>query len=795
MLLVYLSLAWIIGILIGSKLSVPASFLFISITPLLLIPFLNRQKRTFILISLCLLLLFSGVLRFQSSIPHFDENHLAFYNDIGIVKIKGIVNSDPEITENTVHLHISAEEINIDGKWVEVTGNAILFVPMYSSYKYGDSIQFSGKLNTPPYLDDFDYKAYLSRQGIHSTMLYPDIMVLETGKGSKPLQWIYSLRNHLSYTFAEILPEPQASLAQGIILGKRGTIPQHVKDSFAITGTAHLLAISGLHLGIIAGIMLSIGLWLFGRRHYIYVYLALILLWLYTLLTGMNPPVVRGAIMASLFLVAELLGRQRSGIVSLVFAAAIMIGITPEIMWMASFQMSFMAMTGLITVSPIFMKWGEKWVDNISDTPNSLVRIVITSLSVTLGAIIAVWPIVAYHFGIISFIAPLATLLVLPVLPLIIITGIFAGFLGFIFVPLAKIIGWLTWLLLSYMLTIINGLALIPISSIEVEHFHPIFILAYYLVLAAAIWLYIRRKKLMFFSTQITAPKLQFSKKWIILPLLLLAVLVSLAAFTMPDDNLHVSFLDVGEGDAILIQTPAHQDILVDGGPSPQAIMPELGKQMPFWDRTIDMIILTHAHSDHLTGLFEVLRRYEVKRVMIPEIDNDSPLYAEWLNLLRTKDIDYSTAQAGQIIKLDEITSIKILNPQTSLLNDTESDIDNNGIVLKLCSGDVSFLLTADIMKGAELELIHSRVDLKSTVLKVAHHGSDTSTCSGFLSVVNPRIAVISAGADNRFNHPDTKVIERLERLINPYYIFRTDHHGTIEFITDGEMLWVEIER
>ncbi|GAH71595.1 unnamed protein product, partial [marine sediment metagenome] len=251
-------------------------------------------------------------------------------------------------------------KVKLDKGWQEVSGTALLFVPRYPTYNYGDRLMVTGELKTPPQLDDFDYKDYLFHQGIYSTMLYPEIEILETGKGSKPLEWVYSVRNRLSQTLAQVLPEPQASLAQGIILGNRGNIPSPLKDDFSHTGTAHLLAISGLHLAIVAGILLSIGIWLFGRRHYIYIWLPLVTIWLYVLITGMHAPVIRGAIMASLFLTAELLGRQRSAITALAFAAAVMVGISPQILWTASFQMSFLAMAGLIFIFPPLQAIGRK---------------------------------------------------------------------------------------------------------------------------------------------------------------------------------------------------------------------------------------------------------------------------------------------------------------------------------------------------------------------------------------------------------------------------------------------------
>jgi competence protein ComEC len=290
-------------------------------------------------------------------------------------------------------------------------------------------------------------------------------------------------------------------------------------------------------------------------------------------------------------------------------------------------------------------------------------------------------------------------------------------------------------------------------------------------------------------------PAYRLPKKWVIPPLLVVAVLVSSTAATLPDDNLHISFLDVGQGDAILIQTPAHQDILVDGGPSPQAIGLGLSQKMPFWDRTIDLVVLTHPHADHITGLIEVLHRYQVKQVIYPDLDCDSPIYDEWLSIIKEKDINGTIAQAGQQIDLGGGAIMKVVSPQVPLLTNTESDIDNNGMVLELSMGDISFLLTADIWQEAEFGLLNHRAIRQSTVLKVAHHGSNTSTTAEFLAVVSPHLAVISVGADNPHYHPGDEVMDRLEKKLGSENIYRTDEHGTIEFITDGERLWVEAEK
>jgi len=805
-LLIYLSCAWVVGIFLGAKFSLPLALIFTGLIPLLLLFFFRQHRKTIILISLCLIVLFGGALRFQSSQPTVNENCLQFYNDQETVEIKGMVNADPEVGDKTKYLQLSATEIKLEQGWRDISGTTLLSVPRYPTYKYGDVLLVTGRPQTPPQLNDFDYKGYLAQQGIYSTMPYPKIEILERGKGFKPLAWVYSARDHLSQSLAKVLSEPQASLAQAIVLGIRANIPPSVSADFNHTGTAHLLAISGLHLSILAGILISAGIWLFGRRRYLYIWLALGTIWLYAVITGMHPPVVRGAIMASLFLIAELLGRQRSAITSLAFAAAIMVGISPQILWNASFQMSFMAMVGLILVAPLFQTLGRKAVNaTLGDRPGVPVANTITdSLGVSLGAVIGVLPLVAYYFGIISFVSSPATFVALPALPWIIITGALASSLGLIAPPAAQVIGWLAWLFLSYLLLAVKAFAAIPLSFLQVSLHNTNILWAYYLTLGIALWLNSHRQQASTITNKgIALARLgmnkmnnfvfKLPKKWVIPPLLAAAILVSVAAANMPDNNLHVSFLNVGQGDAILIHK-GNQQVLIDGGPSPQAITLELSKNMPFWDRTIELMVLTHPHPDHVTGLVEVLNRYQVKQVLYPDLDYDSSTYNEWLRLVEEKDIKYTIAQAGQELDLGDGVVIEVLNPQIPLLYNTESDIDNNGVVLRISEDKVSFLLTADIQQEAEFELIARRASLNSTVLKVAHHGSDTSTTPEFLAVVNPQVAVISVGKDNPFGHPSDEVTTRLTEKVGSGNIYRTDENSTIEFITDGERLWVKME-
>ncbi len=257
---------------------------------------------------------------------------------------------------------------------------------------------------------------------------------------------------------------------------------------------------------------------------------------------------------------------------------------------------------------------------------------------------------------------------------------------------------------------------------------------------------------------------------------------------------LEVSFFDVGQGDAIFIETPKRHQILIDGGPD-STILEKLAKEMPFWDRSIDLIILTHPDTDHISGLIEVLKRYKVEKILWTGIVKDSPIYQEWLKSIEKEKAIIFIAQAGQRIKARKV-SLNILWPMENLKGKRVKNDDNTSIVAKLNFGLNSFLFTGDISKSVEEELI-KKFNLNSDILKIAHHGSKTSTAEEFLKEVSPKIAVISVGANkevktpdcdnkkrNKYGHPNCEVLERLKKL--GIKILRTDEDSDIKILSNG---------
>lgn len=243
--------------------------------------------------------------------------------------------------------------------------------------------------------------------------------------------------------------------------------------------------------------------------------------------------------------------------------------------------------------------------------------------------------------------------------------------------------------------------------------------------------------------------------------------------------NLEFYVLDIGQGDAILIRTPQHYNILIDGGPDNKVVY-KLGEYLPFYDRDIDLMVLTHPDGDHLIGLIEVLRRYKVKAVLLTGILDNSPPYLIWLELIKNKSIPVLIAGEIQNINLGLDLDLEIIYPFTSVHGQKLKDRNDSSIVAKLNYGQTSILLTGDASIKIEKELLAENVDVLADILKAGHHGSKTSSGYNFLKEVNPQIAIISCGLNNKFGHPHQEVIENLNNL--GIEIFRTDLDGDFIF-------------
>ena len=254
--------------------------------------------------------------------------------------------------------------------------------------------------------------------------------------------------------------------------------------------------------------------------------------------------------------------------------------------------------------------------------------------------------------------------------------------------------------------------------------------------------------------------------------------------YSQSDQTLAVVFLDVGQGDSLLIKAPQGQRVLIDSGPD-QSVLTELANYLPWWDRQLDLIILTHAHADHLTGFNYVLDHYRVQRAIINSADYDSETYQNFLAKLKAKQVETTIMIEPLVIDLAPC-SLRLLYP---LANTVLTDnLNNTSIVSRLSCGQLDWLLTGDIENKAEAEILASNVNLQSEFLKVAHHGSDTITSRQWLQAVQPELAIISVSADNHFGLPDQTVLDRLQFL--GIDVWRTDQRGSLQMVSSDLQTW-----
>ncbi|MGB2762614.1 MAG: ComEC/Rec2 family competence protein [Minisyncoccales bacterium] len=265
--------------------------------------------------------------------------------------------------------------------------------------------------------------------------------------------------------------------------------------------------------------------------------------------------------------------------------------------------------------------------------------------------------------------------------------------------------------------------------------------------------------------------------------LLLINVLAWVEIYNINQNQLlKVSFFDIGQGDSIFIETPERHQILIDGGPG-STILGKLAKEMPFYDRSIDMIILTHPEHDHMAGLIKVLKRYKINYILWTGIIRDTGEFKEWQRLIQEGGAEIKIAQAGQRIKAGEVY-LDIIYPFDNLEGREHKNVNNTSIISRLVFRENSFLFTGDVFKSVERELVDKGAALDSDILKVGHHGSKTSSSQEFIRAVSPEIAVIQCGKDNRYGHPNSETLETLAGLgIN---ILRTDKDGDIKVISNG---------
>jgi competence protein ComEC len=498
--------------------------------------------------------------------------------------------------------------------------------------------------------------------------------------------------------------------------------------------------------------------------------------------------------MATIFVIAaRLMGRPTFAPAGLFTAAIVMTIVNPHILWDVGFQLSFAATLGLMLfVGPMSGWTSARLRPKIgSSNARKVTGMFSEILFATMAAILLTLPIILYHFEQLSIVSPLANLFVLPAQPGVMVWGGLATLTGMVVPALGQLIAWVAWLFLAYTIGLVRLFASFPNAAVPIS-LEPGGVVAFYTVILGATWFVFQNSE----RRADFAGRLRGSLSWTatLFGLVIVAVLVNFWAFSQPDGDLHIAFLDVGQGDATFIQTPSGRQILIDGGAYYSVLKDQLGQQIPFWDKDIDLVIASHPDADHVAALPDVFDRYDVGRLITNGQTSGTSSFETLLSISQESGTPLHAAQAGEVIEIDDGVRLEILNPSdpssTKLSQPTTSDQSDNerSIALRITYGDFSLLLTGDAGAETEIKILAGGRPLSAVVYKAGHHGARSSSSKHFLEKIQPQYVVISAGEGNRFGHPHEEVLERAAEV--GAAVLRTDELGTIEITTDGKELW-----
>lgn len=549
------------------------------------------------------ILIFSlGGWRYTVSKQPFQPSRLAFYNESGKIEINGVICEDPKLKENSSQLVVCANSIKLSSGEIKLVEGKALVKLRTGDWHYGEGVNIYGAPAIPPENEDFSYRAYLEQHGIYTLLEYPYVVLNSQIEGSWIKKAIFSLRQTAYNRINAFLPQPEAGLLSGILLGNENDIPSDLEKAYQDTGTAHIIAISGFNMALLVGIFLK------GFRRWLPIWwaglLTICLISIYTILVGAAPAVVRAAVMSCLAMSGQLIGRRQAGPFTLLITAAVMCAFNPLLIWEAGFQLSFMATLGLVIYADRLMNWFKQRVEPIfsQDVIDKISAPVGEYFLFTLAAQVTTLPIILYHFERISLSTLLANPLILPVQPLIMMLGGISIITGLIIPPLGKILSYIVWVPLVYTNKIVTLLSEIPVGSMN---FGRISFWTVLIIYGLLFFFTYRRKK-------DHEPEGKNEKVFIfgMLVMLTAVVLVWNGVLLRPDGRLRVMILDEPNTGVVLVQTPGDKRLLINSGGYTNSLSSELNKRLPLLDRRLDLMLVTRASADQYQAFPRLLERF-----------------------------------------------------------------------------------------------------------------------------------------------------------------------------------------
>lgn len=492
----YFCLSFIGGALLNSLVSIfqPSALGFLICAVFLIFVFWKNQKLVFA--GFCVVFLVLGIWRHQTAELRIMNNELRRFNDNGNIVLVGVIAAEPKITEKIQKLIVEAEQITFEnfsesGPPKKIKGKILIAATNYPEYHYGDKLKITGFLESPGISEGFNYRDYLAKDGIFSTMNWPKIELLGSGFGNPVMEALFRFKNRIKQIAREFVPPPQEGILEALFFGDENNISRQWKDKLNFTGTRHIAAVSGMNITIISGLFMSFLLLLGFWRQQAF-WLSIILLILYILMIGAPASAARAGIMAGLLITAQYFGRASLASRAIVFAAAFMLVQNPLLIRLdVGFQLSFLAVLGMIELQPFFSSKFKK-------IPNPKIFPLGTILSTTLAAQVFTLPILIFNFGYIPLVSLPANILIVPFLaPVTILIFIF-GLAGIIFSPLGHILSLPVWLSLTYIVVVIDWFSRIPFASVFLKNVHWSGLAVFYLLLIGVVWKIKQKERLKF---------------------------------------------------------------------------------------------------------------------------------------------------------------------------------------------------------------------------------------------------------------------------------------------------------
>ncbi len=760
---------------------VSLQIIFFASLPLVALLFLPqvRQSHYFYFLSACCLLNL-GLLQHELAGGFFSTHHITNFTDQKeAVTLVGTVTAYPEVRSRKTHLLVEMDSLLISERALHVEGKVLLIIPKGPPFfNYGDRLRFAGRLKKPARSrnpGEFDYREYLAAQDIFATMSvtkFQQIVKISTGNGN----WFFRsavvpTKVYLDEFITNNLPQDEAALLRGLLIGERGEISKEIRDNFSKLGVIHILAVSGLHVGfIVVAFMTLAGVLRCPYRTR--VVLTILLLIFYAYLTNLKPSVLRAATMVSFLLLGTVVERKTVFYNSVTLAAFLILLFRPLDLFQAGFQLSFAAVLAIVYLYPRLRLLFP--IKNIYAAMPAwpLLQYPLDLFVVSLAAFIGTLPLTALYFYRLPNLSLLANIFVVPLSFVGLGCSMAGAFVNLVSSGLAEIYMATSWLTLHAIIKLVEFGSSIPYAYFAVYWFDPIVSCLYCaLLLLLFEWRNIGVRRGCIFS------------------ILLLGNVWLWRGNLNYHQKMQVTFVDIGQGDSVLLHFPDGRKALIDGGK--RSLYFDAGSSIvaPYLRRhgvqKIDVLILSHADSDHLGGFPYLLRHFEIGEVWDNGQKKETKLFKEYHHLIDSLNIRHRFLKTGDVIRDFEPAVLYILHPTDNFIADAGHSANDASLSLKLSYGQTDFLFLGDIEKNGEALVSRFGPLLKSEVLKVSHHGSRTSSTSRFLKYASPELAVISVGERNNFGHPTPEVLQRLSGMGTN--IIRTDQEGAIILRTDGQ--------